>query len=67
MTFEALADLTQTPKDGYYELLLTHSALIISEVGKTSKAKTAQRLNIQPSSFSGIYGCIVAYNNLKRA
>ncbi len=65
MTISDLSDLTQQPREDYYELLLTHSTLIINEVGKTSQAKVAKLLHISPPKFSGVFGCIVAYDNLK--
>ena len=64
MTLEKLSDITTTNRGDYYDLLLTHHALIIEEVGKTSKKTVSKALHIMPSAFSGVYGCILAYNRL---
>ena len=65
MNIQELSNLTQPPRDDYYELLLSHSTTIINEVGRTSQAKVAKLLHISPPKFSGVFGCIVAYDNLK--
>jgi len=64
MTFKELSKATQQPRADYYELILSHSTLIIFEVAKTSKAKVAELLHMKPSAFSGVYGCIVAHDNI---
>jgi len=66
MTIFELSDLTHQPQTDYYGLLLSNSTLIIKEVGKTSKTKVADLLNIKPSAFSGVYGCIVAHDTITK-
>ncbi len=64
-TFKDLKTYAQPPhKDDYYEVLLVHHALIIREVAKSSRNAVSKALNITPSSFSGIYQCILAYDIL---
>ena len=65
MTFTQLSEVMQEPQPHYFELLLSNHIVIIAEVGKTSKTEVSKALNINPSQFSGIYSCIVAYDNLK--
>ena len=65
MTLNELSKLTEQHQDEYYELLLTYSTLIIREVGLSSKRSVSTALHINPSQFSGVFGCIVAYDNLK--
>ena len=64
MTFSELKIYTQHHQDDYYEVLPTHHALIITEVGFSSKNAVSKALNINPSQFSGIYQCIIAYHNI---
>jgi len=65
MTLSELSNLTQSHHNGYYELLLTHSALIIREVAIGSKNSVSKALHIHPTQFKGIFGCIVAHDNIK--
>ena len=65
MTFKELTDYAQPPhKDDYFEVLLMHHRIIIREVASSSRKTVSEALNITPSSFSGIYQCILAYDNL---
>ncbi len=64
MTLIELSKLTEQHQDNYYQLLLIHSTLIIREVGLSSKRSVSKALHINPSQFSGVYGCIVAYDNI---
>ena len=65
MTILELSNLTEHKREDYYDILLSHSTLIIKEVAKTSKAKVAGLLHIKPSAFSGVFGCIVAHDTYK--
>ena len=62
MTFLQLSEWTQQDRTDYYSVLMYHHVLIIAEVGKTSKNAVSKALHINPSQFSGVFGCIVAYN-----
>jgi hypothetical protein len=64
MTFTDLINATKQHRSDYYELLLTHHAVIITEVGKTSKTEVSKALSINPSQFSGVYSCILAYSTI---
>ena len=65
MTFNKLTDLIdQEHQDNYYELLLAHSSLILTELGRTSKAQVATALNIHPTVFSTALKYIIAHHNL---
>ncbi len=50
------------PSTKYYSLLLDYSASIISEVGKTSRAKVAEDISMSPPKFSNMYPLLLAYN-----
>lgn len=64
MNFKELSKATQEHRTDYFALLLTHHREIIREVGKTSKQAVSNALHINPSQFSGVYACIVAYSEL---
>ena len=64
MTFIELSNLTEQHQPDYYELLLKHHALIIKEVGQTSKNTVSKALHINPSQFSSVFQCIIAYSKL---
>jgi len=64
MTFIELSEWTQQHRTNYYEVLMQHNDLILMEVGLSSKNAVSKALNTNPSKFSTIYSCIVAYHNL---
>ena len=67
MTFLQLSEWTQQDRSDYYPVLMQHHVLIIAEVGKTSKKTVSKALNINPSQFSGVFGCLVAHNAIMEA
>ncbi len=67
MTYKALINIIQAEhQKDYYELVLTHSDLILREIGRTNKATVAQDLNMTPTQFSIAYKYILAHNLLER-
>jgi len=67
MTYEDLIKLIQLEhQTDYYELVLTHSTLIMEEIGKTTKKKIAKDLQIDPTQFSIAYKYILAHHNLQK-
>ena len=65
MTYDTLIKLIQAEhQNDYYELILTHSQLIMEEIGKTNKANIAHDLNMKPTQFSIAYKYILAHHNL---
>ena len=67
MTYTALISLIQAEyQTDYYKLVLTHSTLIMEEIGKTNKAKIAHDLNMKPTQFSIAYKYILAHHTLEQ-
>jgi len=67
MTYNDLIKLIRTEhQKDYYELVLTHSGLIMEEIGKTNKQKIAIDLNMKPTQFSIAYKYILAHHSLQQ-
>ncbi len=65
MTYKALIiDIQAEHQNNYFELILTHSRLILEEIGRTSKRKVAEDLNQTATQFSIAYKYIQAHHNL---
>jgi len=65
MTYDTLIKLIKAEyQNDYYELILTHSQLIMEEIGKTNKANIAHDLNMKPTQFSIAYKYILAHHNI---
>lgn len=65
MTFTELSTLVKGKRlPNYYMLILTHSDIIIQEVGLTDKQTVAGGLNLSPQQFTLVYPCIVAHHNI---